>query len=71
MTTQPTEKILTREFVLNFLAQFSFSFVSFVLIPTLPIYLSRFEAKGGEIGFLIGVLSVFSLLPDPSSEGPF
>jgi MFS family permease len=60
-----TEKILTRDFVLNFLAQFAFSFVCFILVPTLPVYLSRFEAKAGEIGFLIGILSVFSLIPRP------
>ncbi|HUL20053.1 MAG TPA: MFS transporter [Thermodesulfobacteriota bacterium] len=60
-----TQKILTRDFVLNFLTQFAFSFVSFVLVPTLPVYLSRFEAKAGEIGFLIGILSVFSLIPRP------
>jgi MFS family permease len=60
-----TQKILTRDFVLNFLAQFAFSFVSFILIPTIPVYLSRFEAKAGEIGFLVGVLSVSSLIPRP------
>jgi MFS family permease len=60
-----TQKILTRDFVLNFLAQFAFSFVSFILIPTIPVYLSRFEAKAGEIGFLVGVLSVSSLVPRP------
>ena len=60
-----TQKILTRDFVLNFLTQFAFSFVSFILVPTIPVYLSRFEAKAGEIGFLIGVLSVFSLIPRP------
>jgi MFS family permease len=60
-----TQKILTRDFVLNFLAQFAFSFVSFILIPTLPVYLSRSEIKAGEIGFLIGILSVFSLIPRP------
>src|SRR4030067_2625112 len=60
-----TQKILTRDFILNFLAQFAFSFVSFILIPTIPVYLSRFEAKAGEIGFLVGVLSVFSLVPRP------
>jgi len=59
------QKILTRDFVLNFLAQFAFSFVSFILVPTIPVYLSRFEAKAGEIGFLIGILSVFSLIPRP------
>jgi len=53
-----TQKILTREFVLNFLAQFAFSFVSFILVPTIPIYLSRFQAKAGEIGLLVGILSV-------------
>jgi len=60
-----TQKILTRDFVLNFLTQFAFSFVCFILVPTLPVYLSRFEAKAGEIGFLIGILSVFSLIPRP------
>ncbi len=60
-----TEKILTRNFVLNFLSQFAFSFVSFILVPTIPVYLSTFEAKAGEIGFLIGILSVFSLIPRP------
>ena len=59
------QKILTRDFVLNFLAQFAFSFVSFILVPTIPVYFSRFEAKAGEIGFLIGILSVFSLIPRP------
>jgi MFS family permease len=59
------QKILTRDFVLSFLAQFAFSFVSFILVPTIPVYLSRFEAKAGEIGFLIGILSVFSLIPRP------
>jgi len=60
-----TQRILTRDFLLNFLSQFAFSFVSFILIPTIPVYLSRFEAKAGEIGFLIGILSVFSLIPRP------
>ncbi len=60
-----TEKILTRDFVLSFLAQFTFSFVSFILVPTIPVYLSRFEAKAGEIGLLVGILSVSSLVPRP------
>jgi MFS family permease len=60
-----TQKIFTRDFVLNFLSQFAFSFVSFILVPTIPVYLSRHEAKAAEIGFLIGILSVFSLIPRP------
>lgn len=60
-----TQKILTRDFVLSFLAQFAFSFVSFILVPTIPVYLSKFEAKAGEIGLLVGILSVSSLIPRP------
>jgi len=57
------QKIITRDFALNFFAQFAFASASFVLLPTIPIYLSRVEAKGGEIGFLVGVLNVCSLFP--------
>ena len=60
-----TQKILTQDFVLSFLAQFAFSLVSFILVPTIPVYLSRFEAKAGEIGLLVGILSVSSLIPRP------
>ncbi len=60
-----TQKVLDREFILNFLAQFAFSSAIFVLVPTLPIYLERLKAKEAEIGFLIGVLSVSSLIFRP------
>jgi MFS family permease len=59
------EKILTREFVVNFVAQFAFSFVSFILIPTLPIYLEKMESTGAEIGVLIGIFSLSSLIFRP------
>ena len=61
--TEP--KILSREFLLSFLAQFTFSSVFCILIPAIPIYLSRFGAKEGEIGFLIGIFSVSSLILRP------
>jgi len=48
-----TQKILTREFVLCFFAQFGFSSVFFILIPTIPI------------GILVGVLSVSALILRP------
>lgn len=60
-----TEKILTRDFVLSFFAQFAFSSVFCILIPTIPIYLSRFEAKEAEIGLLVGIFSVSSLVLRP------
>jgi MFS family permease len=60
-----TQKILSRDFILCFFAQFAFSLVFCLLIPTIPVYLSRFEAKEAEIGFLIGIFSVSSLILRP------
>jgi MFS family permease len=60
-----TQKIFTREFILSFLAQFAFSSVYFILIPTFPIYLSRSGSPEAEIGVLIGVFSVSSLVLRP------
>ena len=60
-----TQKILTRDFVFSFFAQFAFSSVFCILIPTLPIYLSRRGSSEAEIGFLIGIFSVSSLVLRP------
>jgi len=65
MAAETVQRIFNREFIVNFFAQFTFSFVSFILIPTIPIYLSKFQAKGGEVGFLVGILSICSLIPRP------
>ncbi len=59
------QKILTRDFTLCFLAQFAFTSVSFILIPTLPIYLSRVGATEIEIGILIGAFGISSLILRP------
>src|SRR4030043_71141 len=48
-------KVLTRDFILLFFAQFTFSFVFQSLIPTLPIYLSRLGSNEVEIGVLVGI----------------
>ncbi len=53
--------IMTRDFVLGFLALFIFLVASFTLIPTMPIYLKQLGAREREIGVLVGVLSVASL----------
>jgi MFS family permease len=58
-------KVLTRDFVLLFLAQFAFSFVFQSLIPTLPIYLSRLGSNEVEIGVLIGIFFFCSLVLRP------
>ena len=60
-----TPKILTRDFILCFAAQFTFTSVFHILIPTLPIYLSRLGSTEVEIGVLIGSLSVSSLILRP------
>jgi predicted MFS family arabinose efflux permease len=60
-----TEKIITPDFIRSFLAQFVFSTVFCILIPAFLIYLSRFGAKEGEIGFLVGIFSVASLVLRP------
>lgn len=60
-----TKKILTRNFVLCFFAQFTFTSVFHALIPTLPIYLSRLGSSEIEIGVLIGILGVSSLVLRP------
>ncbi len=60
-----TQKIWTRDFFLICSAQFVFSVSSLSLVPTLPIYLSRLGSKEGEIGLLIGVLTITSLMIRP------
>ena len=58
-------KILSRDFILSFFAQFVFSSVFCILIPAIPIYLLRSGSKEGEIGFLVGIFSVSSLILRP------
>jgi MFS family permease len=60
-----TQKILNRNFVLAFLAQLTFISVFYILIPTLPIYLLRLGSKETEIGVLIGIFFVSSLVLRP------
>jgi MFS family permease len=59
------QKILNRDFVLGFFAQFTFSSVFFILVPTIPIYLSRMKSEESEIGILVGILSITSLVLRP------
>jgi MFS family permease len=59
------KKILSRDFILCFAAQFAFTSVAFILIPTLPIYLSRLGSTEIEIGILIGAFGISSLVLRP------
>ena len=48
-------KIFTPDFILAFAANFAYSSAYFILIPTLPVYLSRLKTGDSEIGILIGI----------------
>ena len=65
MTAQTIRKIFTRDFILVFFAQLTFIIVCHILIPTLPIYLSRLGSGETEIGVLIGSFGVSSLVFRP------
>jgi MFS family permease len=58
-------EILTRPFILTCLAQFTFSIAFHVLLPTLPIYLSRLGSRETEIGLLVGAFAAASLVFRP------
>ncbi len=60
-----TDTPVSRDYILCFIVQFTFTAVFSILIPTIPVYLSRFEAKEAEIGFLIGIFSISSLALRP------
>jgi MFS family permease len=65
MTTEALRKILTRDFILAFFAQLTFTVANHILLPTLPIYLSKLGSKETEIGVLIGIFTVSSLVLRP------
>jgi MFS family permease len=65
MTTQTIRKIWTRDFILGSSAQFTFILVFYILVPTLPIYLSRSGANETDIGVLIGIFFVSALVFRP------
>ncbi len=62
ISKQTARNLFTRDFVLGFLAYFVFLFACFALIPTLPIYLARLGSNEREIGVLVGIFSVSSLV---------
>jgi MFS family permease len=65
MSIQTIGKILNRGFILTFFAHFALLSVFYILIPTLPIYLSRLGSTEVEIGVLIGIFTVSSLVFRP------
>ena len=60
-----TQKIFTRDFTFVFFTQILISFIIYLLIPTLPIYLSRSGSNEIETGVLIGIFFVAALVLRP------
>lgn len=60
-----SHKILTRDFTFSFFAQFAISSSFFILLATLPIYLSKLGTSESKIGILMGVFALSSLLIRP------
>jgi MFS family permease len=54
--------VLTRDYVLSFLAFFVFLAGFHALIPTLPLYLARLGSNERGIGFLVGTFGIASLV---------
>ena len=58
-------KIFSHDFFLLCLSQFAFSSIFHMFLPTLPIYLSKGGSNDTEVGILIGVLNISSLILRP------
>ena len=67
MPTSGIRKILSRNFVLTFLAHFFFAICFHSLLPTLPLYLAGLNFNNTEIGILIGAFAIAALLARPAS----
>jgi predicted MFS family arabinose efflux permease len=65
MTTQRIGEILNRSFILTFFAHFALLSIFYIFIPTLPIYLSKLESNEVEIGILIGIFTLSSVVLRP------
>jgi predicted MFS family arabinose efflux permease len=54
--------LFTRDFVLLFLAFFTFIAANHALIPTLPIYLTMLGSNERQVGVLVGIIGVAALV---------
>lgn len=54
--------ILSRNFIVGFVAFFAFLMAIFALIPTLPIFLARSGMNEAEIGVIVGIYGAASLV---------
>jgi MFS family permease len=59
--------IISKNFVLTFLAHFFFAVGFHSLLPTLPLYLAELKFNDTEIGIIIGAFAISALLSRPVS----
>lgn len=66
MNNQPSSYgyrgLLTRDFILVFLAFFAFQAAYLALLPAVPIYFKRLGADEREVGVLVGILGIAALV---------
>jgi MFS family permease len=60
--SRTVRNIVTRDYVVAFLAFFGFLAAYHALTPTLPMYLDRLGSNDAEIGTLVGIIGVASLV---------
>ena len=58
-------RLLTRDFLLVFSAQFTLSSTFNCLLPTIPIYLAQQGSTENEIGIMVGAINISSLVLRP------
>jgi MFS family permease len=56
------KNILNRDYVVAFVAFFAFLAANHALTPTLPLYLARLGSNERDIGILVGIIGVSSLI---------
>ena len=56
------ENLFTRDFVLVFVAFFTFVAANYALVPTFPIYLTKLGSNERQVGVLVGVMAVAALV---------
>jgi hypothetical protein len=62
ISKRTTRNLFTRDFVFGFLACFIFFAAIHCLTPALPIYLKRLGTNEREIGVLVGIIAIASLI---------
>lgn len=62
----PSDKILSRDFILHFTSYFLMSNAFYFLLPTLPVYaVNALDATDNQVGYILGVYAIAALIIRP------